>query len=413
MKVVLILALVVIVGLLLTSLQVLLVGLRLRRARKALKQMPIALDAVCGGPAREPEISVLKPICGLEDGLEENLASFANLSAESYEVILSIADRVDPAVGIAERVMQRFPDAPFRLVVGGVMRGLVANPKVERLIAAARIARGSILFISDSNVRVSPEDLARTVSLFDDPAVGLASDLFVAGDPKSFGSAVEALHLLTFVLPASVLAQWAGAVCVVGKSMAVRRQVCEQLGGFESFSQVLAEDQAMGIAVREAGFEVVGSSVVVRNITETRSLRGALDRQIRWGKIRYAFSKYFYICEFALNPLPLALVACVWSLAFSSGELRVAELSLLATVVRLAQAGILSRLTGARLSSKHVMLTPVQDILQFAAQLVPLFSSEVNWRGHRTRLGPGTVMLSSRHSTEPTESHPSLNHKPI
>ena len=37
----------------------------------------------------------------------------------------------------------------------------LSNPKVERLVAAARVARGEILFVSDSNVRVEPGDVAR------------------------------------------------------------------------------------------------------------------------------------------------------------------------------------------------------------------------------------------------------------
>ncbi|MEO8585324.1 MAG: glycosyl transferase, partial [Acidobacteriota bacterium] len=96
-------------------------------------------------------VSILKPLSGLDDGLEENLASFAVLTGVSHEIILSVAHEDDPAVAVARRVIDRFPAAPFRLVLGGGPSVLLSNPKVERLVVAARVARGEILFVSDSN----------------------------------------------------------------------------------------------------------------------------------------------------------------------------------------------------------------------------------------------------------------------
>ena len=60
--------------------------------------------------------------------------------------------------------------------------------------------------------------------------------------------------------------------------MAIRRDVLEAIGGFEAFTNVLAEDQAIGVAVRGAGCGVVLSPVVVRNVTVRRTLRRAFSR---------------------------------------------------------------------------------------------------------------------------------------
>jgi hypothetical protein len=37
-------------------------------------------------PSRSPPVSILKPLCGLDDGLEANLASFASLDHPDYAV---------------------------------------------------------------------------------------------------------------------------------------------------------------------------------------------------------------------------------------------------------------------------------------------------------------------------------------
>lgn len=74
---------------------------------------------------------------------------------------------------------------------------------------------------------------------------------------------------------------------------------------------VLAEDQAIGLAVREAGFAVVLSTLAVRNVIVHRTVRRALDRQIRWNKIRYSFSRSMYAAELLIHPLPFAILAAI------------------------------------------------------------------------------------------------------
>lgn len=352
-----------------------------------------------GASTGTPRVSILKPLSGLDDGLEENLASFAALTGVTYEVILSAARADDPAVGVARRVMRRFPAAPFRLVVGGGTGIPLANPKVERLVAAAREARGEILYVSDSNVRVQLSDVARIAAAFDEPLVGCVSSLFTGAASRSFGAAVESLHLLTFVLPGAVLAEFGGVPCVVGKSMALSRRALDAIGGFAAFVDVLAEDQAIGCAVEGAGLKVVLSPVVVRNVTTHRPLRQALARQARWGKIRFSFSKLLYSGELLLNPFPIALLACAAAAFLAPRALPPAAfLAGVTLLLRLAQGMALASATRADHSVRQLLLLPVKDLLQLATQAVPYLSKEVDWQGHRARLGPGTLLLPSRHA---------------
>jgi ceramide glucosyltransferase len=363
-----------------------------RREPAANDSRPAAFTAT---PSR---VSILKPLSGLDDGLEENLASFARLTGVGYEVVLSAACEDDPAVAAARRAMARFPEAPFRLVVGGGTGIALSNPKVERLVAAARAARGDIFFVSDSNVRVEPGDVASTVAAFDDPAVGCVSNAFTGAGARSFGAVIESLHLLTFVLPGTILAAAGGVACVVGKSMALTRAAHDAIGGFAAFTHVLAEDQAIGCAVKAAAFRIALSTVVVRNVTVTRSLGRALDRQARWGKIRFSFSKLTYTGELLLNPLPFSLLACGGAALGPSGlpplPLAAAGAILL---LRLSQGFVLARATRADLTAAQLLLLPAKDLFQFATQVVPYVSREVDWQGHRARLGPGTHLMPSRH----------------
>jgi len=392
----LLLAALALAGLAITSLPVaLLHHLRRRPSPRGPRGRASAPSPRAASTPGRPRFSILKPLKGLDDGLEQNLASFAALRGVDYEVVLSVADPGDPAIDVVDRVRARHPDAPFVLVVGGVPEGRIGNPKVERLVAASRVARGDLFLVSDSNVRVTPDAVADTVALFEDPSVGCVSNLFVGAGARDLGAVVESLHLLTFVVPGNVLAAWRGIPCVVGKSMALPRSVHDAIGGFAAFGDVLAEDQAIGLAVREAGFRVILSPVVVENVVERRTVKRALERQVRWGKIRFAFSKGLFAGEVLMNPFPLALLAALVALAGSSpwaGPL--ASLALVALLVRLLQASLLGRLCGAPLPLAGLLALPLKDLLQLATQAVPFASREVVWHGHRARIGRGTLLVA-------------------
>jgi ceramide glucosyltransferase len=332
-------------------------------------------------------ISILKPVCGLDDELEENLLSFTRLRGVHYEVIISIEDRDDPAIEVVQRVLWRNPGAPFRVVIGNGRRDAVVNRKVDRLIAAARVARGDIFFISDSNVRVEPYDIANTVAKFTSERIGCVSNIFVADGASSFGATIESLHLVGFVAPGAVLAAAGGVPCVVGKSMAITRKALEAIGKFDAFRTVLAEDQVIGLAVRKAGFEVVLSPVIVKNIVVKRTVRRALDRQIRWNKIRYSFSHWLYSAEILLNPVALSLAA----VAFGAPPLLLA----IVLAARAIQFATFRRNTGAALSLAQLCAFPVLDALMLCAWFVPFFSNRIEWRGYEVRIARGTELVAA------------------
>lgn len=335
-----------------------------------------------------PRVSILKPVCGLDDELEQNLLSFTRLEGIDHEVIVSAEEWSDPALAVVRSVMDAHPDAPFRIVVDPGSRSGVVNRKVERLIAAARVATGDVFFISDSNVRVEPEDLAKTVDAFADPRAGCVSNLFHGAGAKTYGAVIESLHLLSFVAPGAVLAASAGVPCVVGKSMAISRRVHDAIGGFERFRRVLAEDQAIGLAVKDAGYDVVLSPLAVRNVVVTRSVRRAVDRQVRWNKIRYAFSHSLYAGELLLNPLPFAAAA-----AILEPQLALAPACVL--IARMLQVAILNRAMRAGLEWRQLALVPLLDLLMLYAWFVPFFSNHVTWRGYRARIGRDTLLMPS------------------
>ena len=129
-------------------------ALALLRMRKTTRGDP--------SPGITPPVSILKPLCGLDDGLEENLDSFFRLDYPGYEIVFSFATDTDPAYPLARRVADRYPSVPSTFVFDPRDGG--GNAKVDRLAAALGRARYRMVLSSDGNVRVRPDFLNRAVS---------------------------------------------------------------------------------------------------------------------------------------------------------------------------------------------------------------------------------------------------------
>ena len=259
------------------------------------------LAAPAPAPGLRPPVSVLKPLKGADAGLEANLESFFRLAYPRFEVVLGVDDAGDPALAVARRVAAAHPDVPSRIVVDPRAVGL--NPKVNNLANLLRHARHDVLLISDSNVRVRPGYLDDLVAHLARPGVGLVSSPFRAAAAEGAGGAIEALQLNTFVLGGVAAVQrFLGGVCVVGKSMLLRRATLDALGGFPFLARYLAEDQVCGEEVARRGLAVAMSGHVIDNVLGRLPLRAALRRHLRWARIRRRMSPAGYAGNCCSSP---------------------------------------------------------------------------------------------------------------
>jgi ceramide glucosyltransferase len=354
-------------------------------------------------PVNAPPVSVLKPLKGVDPGLEENLATLFALDYPSYEIILGTRDADDPALAVARRVAAAHPEVPCRVVADA--REIGPNPKVSNLANLERLARHELLLISDSNVRVPRGYLADLVAHLARPGVGLVSSPFRGTGFAGAGGALEALQLNTFVNGGvSAAAQLAGAVCVVGKSMLLRRATLERLGGFAYLGRHLAEDQVCGEDVDALGEKVVVSGMLVDNRVGAISVRAFLARHLRWAKIRRRMNPVAYAAELLLDPLFLALVGAA---ALRSGAaIAVAAFAWLGRTLLDVAA---ERALGVRRPlALYPLLTLAREVLVGATWAVPWFTASVRWRGNTLRVGPRTLLVPLRVAATPAAESSAL-----
>jgi ceramide glucosyltransferase len=334
----------------------------------------------------EPAVSILKPLRGLDDGLEENLESFFRLDYPAYELVFSLASPEDPAYAVARRAADRHPAVASTFVFDPRERG--GNAKVNRLEAAVGHARHRMLLLSDGNVRVRPDFLRRAVSWFEDSRVGLVSHLFFATGARGLASRLESLYLNGCSQSGTLLVARALRMpCVVGKSILVSRGALDAMGGLARLRDFLAEDFLLGREVRRAGYRVVLSGDAVET-TEMRKSAGAVwARHRRWAMMRRRLGGALYAGEALSSPFVWAFAAVLnggtaalgWAIGFLA--------------LRYATESAVLKRAGVRPGLLDGILFPVRDLGAAVVFVAGLTGRSVTWRGRPMRIGRETLIL--------------------
>lgn len=346
--------------------------------------------------AELPGISILKPLCGVDDGLEENLASFAALAYPRYEVLLGVKSARDPAFAVARAAARLWPER-MRLVLQRDDPG--RNPKVNQLIGLARAAQHPLLVVSDSNVRVAPDYLAGIAAAMRDPSVGLVTHPVCGAGERGIGSAFENLHLAGSVAPAIVAChRLVRREIVVGKSMALWRADLVRLGGFEAVKDVLAEDQVLGNWIRRRlGKRIAVATTPVVNVNQDRRVRDFWGRYARWSVLqRKLVGGPAYAAQLMLAPVLLALAGLT---AAPDGSALAAFCAVCAAKIAIDGASARALRPGG-FPPWHLLLVPAKDLLFGAALLHGFLTDEVDWRGHRLRVLRGTYLAPAEDEAE-------------
>jgi ceramide glucosyltransferase len=342
--------------------------------------------------AELPPVTLLKPLCGLEPNLEQNLRSFFRQKYRNFEIVFGMRNGDDPALTVVNRVRRQFPSVPVKVVFSGEPSH--ANAKVCSLTKMYAAARYDYLVISDSDVEVTPNYLREVVAPLLKPGVGMVTCLYRGVATGGFWSRLEALgmsvEMTAGVLAANLLE---GMKFALGPTMAVRRDVLDAIGGFAPLADYCSDDYLLGQKVAELGSTVVLSRHVINHIVVNRSLLSSLQHQVRWTKSTRFSRPAGHVASVLSYAMPFGLLGLAACLALKRPLAGAAFLAgaFLNRVLMAVIAGW--GVTRDRQSLHSCWLYPLRDLMGFGFWLFSFFGSTILWRGERYRLLAGGLMV--------------------
>ncbi|ODS31590.1 MAG: ceramide glucosyltransferase [Candidatus Scalindua rubra] len=333
-----------------------------------------------------PPVTILKPINGVENGIYENLISYCKQDYPSYQVIFGVSNRKDHAIDVVKKVMNAFPQKDIELVINN--DGIGPNPKISNLNNMYKKAKNDIIVMSDSDTRVNGDYLRKLVSPLSNENTGLVTCAYREKITNNITSMMESVSINHDFIPSIMVAQKVENLSYAfGVTIATKREILDDIGGFKEFANYLAEDFHFGKKISDAGYKLYLSDYIVDVIPEKKSFTNFFKHQLRWAKTIKACRPIGYI----------SASFCKYGIVTSLVYLLISSFSTIAVIlfitflsVRIISASIISfkYIKGQR-STLHLLLLPISDILSFTIWCASFSGNRITWRGMKFLLKKG------------------------
>lgn len=337
--------------------------------------------AAPGEWAEPPRVTVLKPLCGDEAGLDAAIRSFlAQETRSPLRFVFGVADARDPALAIARSAAQAFPGVRTEFVTDASAHGL--NPKVGNLINMARTGLEEIVVLSDSDVAIGEGVLQRAIDALAPANAGAATALYrsLPGVPGDRWRRFGAWFLDYWFLPMAVLhARLTPLSVTYGPLTAIKRDVLERIGGLGALADHLSDDAELGRLVRAAGFDVVFSPDPVETLVNDTSHAELFGHELRWARTVRGLDPLGFVASVVSHPGPLPLLLLLYP------SLGVAGCIAALPVLRWWLVRMVERKFGraACLPKPGLLSIWLRDCYCFAVWIAAFAVGRVGWRGQQ------------------------------
>lgn len=345
--------------------------------------------------ARLPPVTVLKPLCGAEPGLYENLRSFCQQEYPEFQIVFGVRDRDDPALAVVARLLAEFPSLPIDVVVDPRQHG--SNRKVSSLINMLGRARHDVLVMADSDAYVGPDYLQSVTAPLLDRKVGLVTCIYHGEPTPRIWSRLGAMYVNEWYMPSVLLARLFGHEGYAsGQTICVRRETLQGIGGLRAIADHLADDYQLGELVRGLGLRIVLSPYVLRAEHHEPTLDLLLRHEVRWmSTLRVLRPRSFRLIFFGFS-LPLAVMGLALCAAGAGAMPSMLAWTLFEiTVAARVALHLAHRVRGERPLLADFWLLPARDLLLCWVWWRTFFTSRITWRGSEFDVDAHGIMRSS------------------
>src|SRR5262249_35078030 len=152
----------------------------------------------------------------------------------------------------------------------------------------------------------------RVIAALAEPGIGAVTCLYYGVGITGIWARLGALVINAQFLPSVVVGLALGlARPCFGSTLALRRATLAEIGGFKPFADCLADDYAMGEALRAHGCKISIPSFAVTHICTQTSLRELWRQQLRWARTIRSIDPAGYAGSIVSHAFPWALIAAL------------------------------------------------------------------------------------------------------
>ncbi len=203
-----------------------------------------------------PPVSIVKPVRGVDQSAAENFRSFCEQDYPSgYEILFCVEEKTDPAVAVIEELIAEYPGKDIRLIFGDP-EDTTSLGKMKNMISGFRHSSYDAIIFSDSDARVAPDFLRRTVACLEDPRVGLGFGAPAYEGAENWSAALMAVSANSFVLRLASMCLFGAFDGAVGTAMVARKEVIESVGGLERFGRQASDDIPLAREIHAASYRI-------------------------------------------------------------------------------------------------------------------------------------------------------------
>jgi len=183
-----------------------------------------------------------------------------------------------------------------------------------------------------------------------------------------------------------------------GSTIAFKRRALVEIGGFIRVANCLADDYAIGAALRARGYGISVSPITVGHVCGEMSASELWHHEVRWARTIRSLDPAGYASSILAHAFPLALIAAVVGVAAESLSPATAlGLGLAASGCRLALLRQVER--AFNLPPQSCWLVPLRDVLSFAVFVSSFFGQSARWKGRRYRFVAGGTLVPAGSSS--------------
>ena len=258
-------------------------------------------------PLQYPPVSLIRPLCGIDNYAEETLRSTFELDHPRHEILFCVASAKDPVLPLVRDLIAAYPNVAAKILIGD--EHICTNPKLNNVLKGWRAAQHEWIIIADSNVLMTRDYIQRLFASWREDT-GLVASPPIGARPEGVWAEIECAFLNTYQARWQYLVDSLGRGFAQGKTMLWRRADLEAAGGIAALAREVAEDAAATKIVRAAGHKVRLIDRPVAQPLGYRTAREVWNRQLRWARLRRAsFFLYFAPEILSGGVLPMIAVA--------------------------------------------------------------------------------------------------------